>query len=52
MIRKRQSVGRHPGFIRMERLVNGVRQGKAVVYTADKANLKALAAGLANLMPK
>jgi len=27
-------------------------RGKSVVYTADKANLKALASALARLMPK
>jgi len=36
----------------MGRLVNSKRQGKSVIYTADKAKMKALAAGLAKLMPK
>ena len=36
----------------MGRLVNGIRQGKAVVYTTDKAALKALASALVKLMPK
>jgi hypothetical protein len=33
-------------------LVNGVREGKSVIYTADKASLKALASALAKLTPK
>jgi hypothetical protein len=36
----------------MGRLVNGIRQGKSVVYTTDKANLKALASALGKMMPK
>ena len=35
------------GLLRMGHLVNGVRQGKAVLYTTDKANLKALASAQA-----
>ena len=42
----------HLGLLRMGRLVVGPRQGKAVVYSTDKANLKALASALAKLMPK
>ena len=49
---KQPTVSYHLGLLRMSRLVNGVRQGKAVVYTTDKANLKALAAVLGKLMPK
>ena len=49
---KQPTVSHHLGLLRMGRLVNGIRQGKAVVYTTDKANLKALAAALSNLMPK
>ena len=50
--RKQPTVSHHLGLLRMGRLVNGIRQGKAVVYAADKAALKALASGLAALMPK
>jgi len=49
---KQPTVSHHLGLFRMGRLVNGVRQGKAVVYTTDKANLKALASALAKLMPR
>jgi len=49
---KQPTVSHHLGLLRMGRLVNGVRQGKAVVYTTDKANLKALTAALARLTPK
>ena len=49
---KQPTVSHHLGLLRMGRLVNGVRQGKAVVYTTDKTNLKALASALAKLMPK
>jgi len=31
---------------------NRARQGKSVVYTTNKASLKALASALAKLMPK
>jgi len=50
--RKQPGVSHHLGLLRMGRLVNSKRQGKAVVYAADKAALKALASGLAALMPK
>ena len=46
------TVSHHLGLLRMGRLVNGTRQGKCVLYSTDKANLKALASALANLMPK
>jgi len=42
----------HLGLLSMGRLVNRTRQGKSVVYTTDKASLKALASALAKLMPK
>jgi ArsR family transcriptional regulator len=45
-------VSRHLGLLRMGRLVNGVRQGKWVVYATDKANVKALASALGQLTPK
>ncbi|KPK49869.1 MAG: hypothetical protein AMK72_03505 [Planctomycetes bacterium SM23_25] len=49
---KQPTVSHHLGLLRMGRLVNGERQGKAVVCTTDKTNLKALASALARLMPK
>ena len=49
---KQATVSNHLGLLRMGRLVNGVRQGKAVVYTMDKANLKALALAVGKMMPK
>ncbi len=49
---KQPAVSHHLGLLRMGRLVNGVRCGKAVIYAADKAALKALASGLAALMPR
>ena len=49
---KQPTISHHLGLLRMGRLVNGRRQGKAVIYTADKANLKALAAGLTKLIPE
>ena len=48
---RQPTISHHLGLLRMGRLVNGKRQGKSVIYTADKANLKALAAGLTKLMP-
>jgi len=49
---KQPTVSRHLGLLRMGRLVNGVRQGKAVVYTTDQANLKALASAVGKMMPR
>ncbi|KPK65878.1 MAG: hypothetical protein AMK73_01645 [Planctomycetes bacterium SM23_32] len=49
---KQPTVSHHLGLLRMGRLVIGTRQGKSVVYTTDKAALKALAAALAKLTPK
>jgi len=42
----------HLGLLRMGRLVNGVRQGKSVVYATDKANVKALVSALGKLTPR
>jgi len=47
---KQPAVSHHLGLLRMGRLVNGVRCGKAVIYATDKAALKALASNLAGLM--
>ena len=49
---KQPTTSHHLGLLRMGRLVINTRQGKSVVYTTDKANLKALASALAKLMPK
>ena len=49
---KQPTVSYHLGLLRMGRLVEGTRKGKSVLYTTDKANLKALAVGLAKLTPK
>jgi len=49
---KQPTVSHHLGLLRMGRLVINTRQGKSVVYTTDKANLKALASALGKLMPK
>ena len=50
--KKQPTTSHHLGLLRMGRLVNGKRQGRSVDYGADKAKMKALAAGLAKLMPK
>ena len=49
---KQPAVSHHLGLLRMGRLVNSTRQGKCVLYTTDKANLKALASALGKMMPK
>ena len=49
---KQPNVSHHLGLLRMGRLVEGTRKGKAVVYAANAANLKDLAAGLAKLTPR
>ena len=49
---KQPTVSHHLGLLRMGRLVINTRQGKSVVYTTDKANLKALASAVGRLMPK
>ncbi len=48
---KQPTVSHHLGLLRMGRMVNGERQGKSVVYTADKGNLKDLASALTRLTP-
>jgi ArsR family transcriptional regulator len=48
---KQPTVSHHLGLLRMGRLVNGIRQGKSVVYAADKAALKGLGSGLSALTP-
>jgi ArsR family transcriptional regulator len=49
---KQPTISHHLGLLRMGRLVNGERQGKSVVYTADKKALKELATAIGKLTPK
>jgi len=49
---KQPTTSHHLALLRMGRLVVGTRKGKTVVMATDTAALKALAAGLAKLMPK
>lgn len=49
---KQPAVSHHLGLLRMGRLVSGTRQGKSVVYTADKKALKELQAAIGKLSPK
>jgi ArsR family transcriptional regulator len=49
---KQPTISHHLGLLRMGRLVNSVRKGKSVEYSADKANLKAMATALGKLTPK
>ena len=46
------TVSHHLGLLRMGRLAINTRKGKSVVYTTDRANLKALASALAKLIRK
>ena len=48
---KQPTISHHLGLLRMGRLVNGERQGKSVVYTADKEALKELQAAVGKLTP-
>jgi len=48
---KQPTISHHLGLLRMGRLVSGQRQGKSVVYTADKKALKELQAAVGKLMP-
>ena len=49
---KQPTISHHLGLLRMVRLVNGTRQGKSVVYAADKKALKELRAAVGQLTPK
>jgi len=49
---KQPTLSHHLGLLRMGRLVNGQRQGKSVVYTADKKALKELTTAVQKLTPK
>ena len=46
------TVSTHLGLLRMGRLVTATRQGRSVVYSANRAPLKTLASALAKMMPK
>jgi len=48
---KRPTISYHLGRLRMGRLVNGTREGKSVIYTADKKALKELQAAVGKLTP-
>jgi len=48
---KPPAVSHHLGLLRMGRLVNGQRQGKSVLYTADKKALKELQTAVGKLTP-
>ena len=48
---KQPTISHHLGLLRMGRVVVGTRQGKSVVYEADKATMKALAQALGQLTP-
>lgn len=49
---KQPTISHHLGLLRMGRLVTSTRQGKSVQYSAEKANLKAMASALVRLTPK
>ena len=48
---KQPTISPHLGLLRMGRLVIGTRQGKSVVYTTNKKNLKELTSAIAKLTP-
>jgi len=48
---KQPTISHHLGLLRMGRVAVGTRQGKSVVYEADKANMKMLAQALSQLTP-
>jgi len=48
---KQPTISHHLGLLRMGRVVNGERQGKSVIYTADKKALKELQAAVGKLTP-
>jgi len=49
---KQPTISHHLGVLRMGRLVSSERQGKSVIYTADKKALKELQAAVRKLTPK
>lgn len=48
---KQPTISHHLGLLRMGRIVVGTRQGKSVVYEADKATIKTLSQALSKLRP-
>jgi len=48
---KQPTISHHLGLLRMGRLVSGTRQGKSVIYAADKKALKELQAAVGKLTP-
>ncbi len=48
---KQPTISHHLGLLRMGRLVTGTRQGKSVVYTTEKKNLKDLSSAISKLTP-
>jgi ArsR family transcriptional regulator len=50
--KKQPTMSHHLGLLRVGGLVRSKRQGRSVEYEAHEANLKALSAALAKLMPK
>ncbi len=48
---KQPTISHHLGLLRMGRLATGQREGKSVVYTVNKGNLKALDSALSTLTP-
>jgi len=48
---KQPTISHHLGLLRMGRLVSGTRQGKSVVYTTEKQNLKQLGSAITKLTP-
>ena len=48
---KQPAVSHHLGLLRMGRLVTGTRKGKSVIYVAEQANMKDLAAAIGKLTP-
>ena len=49
---RQKTISTHLGILRMGRFVTGTRQGKSVVYEANKAALKELARVLKAMSPK
>ena len=49
---KQPTISHHLGLLRMGRFVSSERQGKSVIYTADKKALKELQAAVKKLTPR
>jgi ArsR family transcriptional regulator len=48
---RQPTISHHLGLLRMGRFVIGTRKGKSVVYVANQASVRGLAAALAKVMP-